>query len=182
MTICPLCGHENPEGAEVCAACGHGSPEDAPPDDSPRSRWAKHTRRFLVVFYSLAVLDGFAVGAGWPNADLVFGLAAGLTVSWWVITDASDRDRPLRLVVRVFVMLFGAFSSFFYLIWSRRVRGFGWFLLNAAGYVGTILTVYVVIDAANQWVAVPEWRDVPALMPEGDVPPGGAEPPPLPAD
>lgn len=138
MTVCPLCGHENPEGTAVCASCGYGGPEEPPPPPSFLARVPQHTRRFVAVFYTLAVLEGFSSAQLWETASFIFSIAAGLTVSWWVITDASDRGRPMRFFVRLLVILFGGLSALIYLIVSRRLRGLGWLLLNLIAYVTTV--------------------------------------------
>ena len=179
MTTCPLCGHENPDSVSVCPACGHGA---SVPEPEPRSFFARlprHTRQFLVVFYGLATLDSLALLFGWINADVFLSLAAGLTVAWWVITDASDRGRPMscavRLLVILFSILFSSLAALIYLIVSRRLRGFGWFLLNL-----TMSVVVVVTPSIIKEIVLAETSPYRSESP--DLPPVTPELPPLPTE
>ncbi|MGC1275077.1 MAG: zinc ribbon domain-containing protein [Planctomycetaceae bacterium] len=138
MSTCPLCGHDNPDDLAVCPACGHGEGiADAQTQDSFLARLPWHTRRFLFVFYGLAALDGITAFSGSGDLAFVFSVACGLTAAWWVITDASDRGRPMTCAARLLVILFGGISAFFYLIATRRLRGLGWFLLHSIAYIAT---------------------------------------------
>jgi hypothetical protein len=107
--------------------------DDTVPAPSPKLAW--HTRRFLIVFFTI----GFAIGATDPteNSDLEFLLSVGLAFSmaWWTITDASDRGHPFRLSIRLLVIVFGGFAAPLYVLWTRRWKGIVWIVLVALGLV-----------------------------------------------
>lgn len=104
-----------------------------PPAAVDGTAW--HTKRFLVVFYSLTALAGIVAPDENSDLEFVFAVGLGFTMAWWAITDASDRGRPIRPALRLLVMAIGWLAVPIYLVWTRRLRGVGWLLLNAVAYV-----------------------------------------------
>lgn len=108
-----------------------------------------HTKRFLVVFYSLTALTGFVAPGEGSDLEFILAIGLGFTMAWWAITDASDRGRPIRPLLRLLVMVIGWLAAPVYLVWTRRLRGVGWLALNVVGYLAVGIACFVLGQLAR---------------------------------
>lgn len=103
-------------------------------DTAQRPFFAWHTRRFLIVFYGLAVALGVLDPADESSLGFLLSVGVVFSMAWWAITDASDRGRPLRRSLRVLVILIGWLAAPLYLLWTQRLKGLLWIVVNLIAF------------------------------------------------
>ena len=107
---------------------------DARPDPGFR-----HTRWFLLAFYSLFAMWG--IRSEWPTVpsrlDIMVPLSLYAVASWWVVVDARLRGRAVPLLSQQWFFLAAGLLVPVYVIWSRGWRGVGYLALH--GVLGYLL-------------------------------------------
>ena len=98
----------------------------------------RHTRWFLLVYYSLFAMWG--IRSAWPTVpsrlDIMVPLSLYAVASWWVVVDARLRGRAVPLLSQQWFFLAAGLLVPVYVIWSRGWRGVGYLALHGAlGYL-----------------------------------------------
>lgn len=124
----------------------YGSPEALGTEHAPQLTRSTERSRCLAAFYAIGACWGGSQVIAFDNATTYAGasllLAAAATS--WAIADARADGRSFRGTLRVVYFLFWPFASLVYLSATRKIRGIGWWLLNAVGIYGSVtLTFYV---------------------------------------
>lgn len=120
----------------------------------------RERKRALIWLYGGVTLWGLLTGLLLENAVVYyfFGFANAFIATNWLAIDCRHHDRSVHPVARLLFFIFWPIASFFYLLWTRRLAGLGWWLLNAVGLAGAYLlmgTFGLMVAVALRWVHLP---------------------------
>lgn len=98
---------------------------------------SRHTWRFLVAFYALAIIWGLRNIYFWiPSAlDLLIPFIQAICLGWWAVVDAGLRGHRIPLTARWWFVLFALVVVPCYVIWSRGWRGMFWLGIHGFGWL-----------------------------------------------
>ena len=134
-----------------------------PASEAIAGRGFRHTRWFLIAYYSLFAVWG--IRSAWPTVpsrlDIMVPLALYAVASWWVIADARARGRAVPLLSQQWFFLVAALLVPVYVIWSRGWRGVGYVALHVVlGYLlaticmnGVALLYHLLVPGLNAGLA-----------------------------
>lgn len=93
----------------------------------------RHTRRFLVALYALALLWGARQIYFWEPSwlDVLLPIAFAILLGWWAVADSRERRHPIPMLSRPWFFLAAGFLVPGYVLWSRRWAGLGWLVLHS---------------------------------------------------
>lgn len=110
------------------------NPYESPKRAAPLN--SRHTVRFLLAFYTLAVIWGLRGIYFWKPSllDLLVPIAQATCLGWAVV-DAQLHGRPIPLTARWWFFLFALLVVPCYVIWSRGWRGMLWLGIHSLGWL-----------------------------------------------
>ncbi len=101
-------------------------------------RWRRQRRGALVYLYAVFLVSGVLVGLLWYSSDadvvlrlqLLYAIAISLGFMWYCSADARLAGKPLLPLARIGIFILWPAGVPIYLLWTRRLRGFGRLLLH----------------------------------------------------
>lgn len=130
---------------------------ETPAMDARADPGFRHTRCFLLAFYSLFAMWG--IRSAWPTVpsrlDIMVPLSLYAVASWWVVVDARLRGCAVPLLLQQWFFLAAGLLVPVYVIWSRGWRGVGYLALH--GLLGYLLATVCMNAVALLYHAVVSW-------------------------
>jgi len=125
-------------------------------DWDDRAGGAAKASLIALVLLTAADAIGLLVSEQYSWIETLISLAMAFTATNWAVADARRRDRNLHPVVRLIFFLTWPLASLVYLVATRKLRGFGWWLLWVLVLVGTSLAT---LFAAMAFWSLAGWID-----------------------
>lgn len=118
-------------------------------------KFETHLRRILLV-------QLYVLSFGWGMSQLLQHAWLGYLIQLlipatgvlWAVSDARQRGRPILSIVQFMMVLTWAVTLPIYLMKSRRVRGFGWAVLNFFGMCWAYYLGFIALESAHRMLGV----------------------------
>ncbi|QDS94878.1 hypothetical protein FF011L_36600 [Roseimaritima multifibrata] len=126
----------------------------SPPDENDSRSTMR--RRFVWLLYGVTALWGIGQVVV-PNSGSLYWIVSvllGVAATCWVVEDMRIRGQRFYPVVPLIFFLVWPLASLGYLIWTRRFRGLGLWLLHLVGLIATVVIVFYPTVLLLYWLGV----------------------------
>jgi hypothetical protein len=118
--------------------------DQAASTSSTRPGW--HTIIFLLVYYSVAIMNGAIDALAEDGIAILATLVECVNLGLWEIEDARRQRRPIPLSAQPWMVLFAGIAVPVYVIYTRGWRGLEWVVLHGVCYFAVAIgSFYAVV-------------------------------------